>query len=224
MDSHALSLSKGEGPEHTIMTDRCRLYLITPPKFELRAFAETLKRTLAAGDVASLQLRLKDVPDEEIVRVTEILMPIAQKADVAFILNDRPDLAKALGCDGVHVGQEDAFYAEARAVLGPDRIVGVTCHDSRHLAIEAGEAGADYVAFGAFFPTQTKEAKTHAGLDLLTWWSDLMVVPCVAIGGITVHNAAPLVAAGADFLAVSSGVWDHPGGPEAAVKAFNALF
>ena len=206
------------------MTERCRLYLITPPKFEPRAFAEVLKRALGAGDVASLQLRLKDAPDGDIVRAAEILMPVAQSADVAFILNDRPDLAAKLGCDGVHVGQEDASYAEARAALGPDRIVGVTCHASRHLAVEAAEAGADYVAFGAFFPTRTKEAKFHADPDLLKWWSELMVVPCVAIGGITVENAAPLVAAGADFLAVSSGVWDHPGGPEAAVNAFNALF
>ncbi len=206
------------------MTTRCRLYLITPPKLEPRAFAETLKRALGAGDVASLQLRLKDVPDEDIVRATETLMPIAQKADVAFILNDRPDLAKRLGCDGVHIGQEDGTYAEARAIVGPDIVVGVTCHASRHLAVEAAEAGADYVAFGAFFPTTTKEAKTHADLDLLKWWSDLMVVPCVAIGGITVENAAPLIVAGADFLAVSSGVWDYTDGPEAAVKAFNALF
>ena len=206
------------------MTTRCRLYLITPPKLEPRAIAEVLKRTLGAGDVASLQLRLKDVPDEDIVRAVEILMPVAQAADVAFILNDRPDLANRLGCDGVHIGQEDASTAEARAALGPNRIVGVTCHASRHLAIEAAEAGADYVAFGAFFPTATKEATTHADLDLLTWWSELMVVPCVAIGGITVQNAAPLVAAGADFLAASSGVWDHEGGPDAAVKAFNALF
>jgi thiamine-phosphate pyrophosphorylase len=151
-------------------------------------------------------------------------MPIAQNADIAFILNDRPDLAARFGCDGVHVGQQDASYAEARAALGPDRIVGVTCHASRHLAIEAAEAGADYVAFGAFFPTATKEAKVRADVDLLTWWSELMVVPAVAIGGITVHNAAPLVAAGADFLAVSSGIWDFPEGPGAAVEAFNALF
>jgi thiamine-phosphate pyrophosphorylase len=157
-------------------------------------------------------------------RAVEILMPVAQSADVAFILNDRPDLASRLGCDGVHIGQEDASTAEARAMLGPDRIVGVTCHASRHLAVEAAEAGADYVAFGAFFPTATKEAKTHADLDLLQWWSELMVVPCVAIGGITVQNAAPLITAGADFLAVSSGIWDYPDGPDAAVKAFNALF
>jgi len=206
------------------MTGRCRLYLITPPKLKPLPFAETLKRALGAGDVASLQLRLKDVPDDDVLRAAELLMPVAQAADVAFILNDRPDLASRLGCDGVHIGQEDASYAEARAALGRDRIVGVTCHASRHLAIEAGDAGADYVAFGAFFPTATKEAKTRADVELLTWWSELMIVPCVAIGGITVENAAPLVAAGADFLAVSSGVWDHPDGPDAAVKAFNALF
>jgi thiamine-phosphate pyrophosphorylase len=206
------------------MTERCRLYLITPPKLEPRGFAESLRRSLAGGDVASLQLRLKGVPDEEIARAVETLMPIAQAADVAFILNDRPELAARLGCDGVHVGQEDASYAEARAAVGKDHIVGVTCHASRHLAMEAAEAGADYVAFGAFFPTATKEAKTRADIELLRWWVELMVVPCVAIGGITVENAAPLIEAGADFLAVSSGVWEHPRGPEAAVRAFNALF
>jgi thiamine-phosphate pyrophosphorylase len=147
-----------------------------------------------------------------------------QAAGTAFILNDRPDLAAELGCDGVHVGQEDASYAEARALVGADKIVGVTCHDSRHLAMEAGEAGADYVAFGAFFPTATKEPKTRADLELLQWWAEAMVVPVVAIGGITVKNAPALIAAGADFLAVSAGVWEHPDGPEAAVKAFNSLF
>lgn len=206
------------------MTERCRLYLITPPKLEAKSFAEVLRRALGAGDVASLQLRLKDVSDDEIRRATETLMPIAQRAGVAFILNDRPDLAAALRCDGVHVGQEDMPYAEARAIVGGQAIVGVTCHDSRHLAIDAAEAGADYVAFGAFFPTATKEAKSHAEIELLRWWGEMMVVPVVAIGGITVDNARPLVEAGADFLAVSSGIWDHPDGPEKAVKAFNNLF
>jgi thiamine-phosphate pyrophosphorylase len=206
------------------MTERCRLYLITPPQLEPKGFAETLKAALDAGDVACLQLRLKDVPEEEIVRAVDVLMPLAQRRDVAFILNDRPDLAKRLGCDGVHVGQEDAPYAEARALLGPDRIVGVTCHASRHLAIEASEAGADYVAFGAFFPTTTKDPKTTCEIEVLQWWAEMMVVPCVAIGGITVENAPPLVAAGADFLAVSNGIWAYKDGPAAAVKAFNALF
>jgi thiamine-phosphate pyrophosphorylase len=203
---------------------RCRLYLITPPRIEPKAFAETLKHALGAGDVASLQLRLKDFSDDEILRAGQALLPIAQRAGVAFILNDRPDLAARMGTDGVHVGQEDASYAEARAAMGRDRIVGITCHDSRHLAVEAADAGADYVAFGAFFPTQTKEPKTRAEPELLQWWSGTMVVPCVAIGGITVENCNILIEAGADFLAVAAGVWDYPQGPAAAVKAFNALF
>lgn len=206
------------------MSERCRLYLITPPKLEPRTFAEDLKRALGGGDVASLQLRLKDVSDDDIRRAIEILMPIAQKADVAFILNDRPDLAAEMRCDGVHVGQDDASYAEARAAVGRNAIVGVTCHNSRHLAMEAAEAGADYVAFGAFFPTQTKEPKTKADIELIEWWAEMMVVPCVAIGGIAVENAPVLVEAGADFLAVSAGVWNFPQGPAAAVAAFNKLF
>ena len=203
---------------------RCRLYLITPERIELSAFAEALRRALDAGDVASLQLRLKDVTDDEIRRAAEVLMPIVTRAGVAFLVNDRPDLAAMLGADGVHIGQDDMPYAEARALLGPNKIVGVTCHDSRHLAVDAAEAGADYVAFGAFYPTQTKVPKTHASIELLAWWAQMMVVPVVAIGGITVENAKPLVEAGTDFIAVSAGVWDYPTGPAAAVKAFNALF
>lgn len=202
----------------------CRLYLITPSRLEPRAFAEDLKRALGAGDVASLQLRLKDVSDDEIARAAETLMPIAARAGTAFILNDRPDLAARLGCDGVHIGQDDATYADARAAVGRDGIVGVTCHGSRDLAFDAGEAGADYVAFGAFFPTATKEVKYVADLELLEWWAQFMTVPVVAIGGITAENAKPLVEAGADFIAVSSGVWNHAQGPAAGVKAFNALF
>lgn len=181
-----------------------------------------LKDVFKAGDVASFQLRLKHISDDEIRRAVDILRPIVQANGTAFLLNDRPDLAAELGCDGVHIGQEDASYAQARLAL-PNGIVGLTCHDSRHLAIEAAEAGADYVAFGAFFPTRTKDPKTSADLELLRWWSELMVVPCVAIGGITVANAPALVEAGADFLAVSGGVWEHPDGPQTAVREFNAL-
>lgn len=202
---------------------RCRLYLITPPRIDGR-FGETLRRALVAGDVACVQLRLKDVADGEILKAGEALMPIVQQAGAAFIVNDRPDLARTLGADGVHVGQEDAPYAEARALLGPKAIVGVTCHNSRHLAMEAAEAGADYVAFGAFFPTATKDAKTRAEPELLTWWQEMMTVPCVAIGGITTENAPALVEAGADFLAVASGVWDHAAGPADAVRRLNDIF
>ncbi len=206
------------------MTTHCRLYLITPPRFVLEDFSRTLAQALGAGDVAAVQLRLKDVSDAEILRIGAALKPIVQNAGAAFILNDRPDLALKLDADGVHVGQQDAPYEEARALLGKDKIVGVTCHNSYHLAMEAGEAGADYVAFGAFFPTNTKDAPTQADIELLEDWSNAMEVPCVAIGGITVENCAPLIAAGADFLAVSAGVWSYPQGAAEAVKQFNALF
>jgi thiamine-phosphate pyrophosphorylase len=202
----------------------CRLYLITPPKFEPRAFADELKRALDAGDVASLQLRLKDVSDHDVLRAGEVLAPIAQARGVAFIVNDRPDLAKRIGADGVHVGQGDASYDEARAIVGKDAIVGVTCHGSRDLAFAAGEAGADYVAFGAFYPTQTKDVTFRAEIELLAWWAESMTVPVVAIGGITVDNAKPLIDAGADFLAVSSGVWGYKDGVATAVHEFNRLF
>ena len=201
----------------------CRLYLISPPRLSAANFLGPLKEALKGGDVASFQLRLKHAGDDEIRRAVDTLRPVVQAHGAAFILNDRPDLAAELGCDGVHIGQEDAGYAEARAAL-PKGIVGVTCHDSRHLAMEAAEAGADYVAFGAFFPTKTKEPKTSADIELLRWWGEIMVVPSVAIGGITIANAPALIEAGADFLAVSAGVWEHPDGAEAAVRGFNALF
>ncbi len=201
----------------------CRLYLITPPAIaDLEAYVMALEEALDAGDVAALQVRLKDVPDSVIEQATRAILPLAHARDVAVIMNDRPDLAARLGCDGVHIGQEDATFAEARRAVGPRGMVGVTCHDSRHLAMEAAEAGADYVAFGAFFPTSTKAAMFHAEPEILSIWQETMQIPCVAIGGILPGNCRPLAAAGADFLAVSSGVWAHPQGPGAAVREYLA--
>jgi thiamine-phosphate pyrophosphorylase len=208
------------------MTDfnRTQLYLITPPKLDLSSFPDILARTLDAGRVACLQLRLKDTTEEDIIRTIDALKPIAQERGVAFLLNDDPALAAKTGCDGVHVGQQDATYEEARKTIGTGAIVGVTCHDSRHLAMEAAEAGADYVAFGAFFPTATKTPKANPDPEILNWWSNDMTVPVVAIGGITVENCQPLISAGADFLAVVAGVWEYREGPEQAVITFNRLF
>lgn len=201
----------------------CRLYLLTPPSIpDLAAFARDLEAALDAGDVACLQIRLKPADEGTIAAAAALIAPIAQARGVAVILNDRPDLVKPLGLDGVHIGQSDGSYASARRDVGPDRIVGVTCHDSRHLAMEAAEAGADYVAFGAFFPSPTKDAATRAEPEILSIWQETMEVPCVAIGGITADNAEELAAAGADFLCVGSGVWDHPAGPAEAVRALNA--
>jgi len=200
-----------------------RLYLITPPQLEPASFADLLSEALDAGDVACLQLRLKDVDDDAIRRAADVLRPIAQAHNVAFIMNDRADLALETGCDGVHVGQEDTPYDEARRIVGAGRIVGVTCLASRHLAMEAAEKGADYVAFGGFFRSTTKTGRGGPPNDIgiLRWWSDLMTVPCCAIGGITPENCGPLVAAGADFLAVIAAIWSHPKGPGAAVRDFH---
>ncbi len=205
------------------MTPPCRLYLVTPPKLDaMGMFVRELEDALGAGDVAALQLRLKDIGDAEIAEAVAALKPTCLAHDVALILNDRPDLAAELDCDGVHIGQEDGTFAAARRSVGPDRIVGVTCHDSRHLAMEAAEAGADYVAFGAFFETGTKAPKTRAQPEILALWQESMQTPCVAIGGITVDTARSLAQAGADFLAVSAGVWAYPDGPAQAVRRLNA--
>lgn len=200
----------------------CQLYLISPeeigPEFDAR-----LREALAAGPLAAFQLRMKGASDEQILAAAERLKRICAEHEVAFIMNDRMDLAKACGADGVHLGQGDGDPRDARALLGPSAQIGVTCHDSRHLAMEAGEAGADYVAFGAFFPTSTKETVHRPDPSILSWWSTLFEIPSVAIGGITPGNAAVLADAGADFVAVCSAVWNHPDGPGAGVRAFNQV-
>ena len=208
------------------MASTCRLYLITPPNIELPAYSNALKEALDGGDVACLQIRLKQVEDDEIRKITESLQTILQRYDVAVIMNDRPDLAAELGCDGVHVGQADTPYMEARSIVGEEKIVGVTCKKSRHLAIEAADYGADYVAFGGFFRSSTKQsAETErADPEILSWWTQTTNVPCVAIGGITVDNCKVLVEAGANMVCVVSGVWDYPTGPAAAVNDFNRIF
>jgi thiamine-phosphate pyrophosphorylase len=199
---------------------KCQLYLVSPLDVS-GGFPDRLARALDAGPVAAFQFRVKDVDQHEAARLGEPLRAICADRDVAFLVNDSISLAKRLGADGVHLGQDDGDPREARSVLGPDAQIGVTCHDSRHFAMEAGEAGADYVAFGAFFPTTTKQVHHQPDPSILSWWTTMFEIPCVAIGGITPANAAPLVKAGADFLAVSNAIW---GGDEAAaVRAFEAV-
>ena len=210
------------GAQDGMSTPLCRLYLITPPSIDdPAAFAARFAEALEGGDVGALQLRLKDASEDVIAANVAALKPLCAARDVALILNDDPALASRLDCDGVHIGQSDGPFDAARRAMGPDRIVGVTCHDSRDLAMDAAEAGADYVAFGAFFDTGTKVTTHRPDPEILEIWQETMLTPCVAIGGITVDNCRPLVAAGADFLAVSAGVWSHPDGPAAAVTAFN---
>jgi thiamine-phosphate pyrophosphorylase len=199
----------------------CRLYLVTPPMLDPKPFAELLAQALDAGDVGAVQLRLKELDDDALRRAIDVLRPVVQSRDVAFLLNDRVDLVRPTGCDGAHLGQEDGDHTAARRLLGPELTLGITCHGSRHLAMRAGELGADYVAFGAFFPTATKLVEHMAEVELLRWWSEVFEVPSVAIGGINAANCAPLVQAGADFLAVVGAVWNHPEGPAVGVRAMN---
>ena len=222
---------------------QCLLYLISPPHINnINAFAKECRAVFEAanGTIGAFQLRLKQsgthdgaltekaAQDDMIKEAAEILLPLCKLYDITFILNDNAALAKEIGADGVHLGQEDGDVSQARELLGNDAIIGVSCHASRHLAMQAGDDGADYVAFGAFYPTQSKsaEALQHWGTptpDIVEWWVEVAELPCVAIGGITPENAAPLINAGADFIAVISSVWNHDKGAEHAVKQFNML-
>lgn len=204
-------------------THKARLYLITPPAIpDLDAFTRELESALDAGDVAALQIRLKDLSDYDLIAVAKVIAPIAQDRGVAVLMNDRVPLVKSLKLDGVHIGQSDMPLKEARALLGKEAMIGVTCHNSRDLAMDAAENGADYVAFGAFYPTTTKEVEHMADFETLSIWQESIEIPCVAIGGITAENAGDVAAAGADFIAVSGAVWNHPQGASAGVKALIA--
>lgn len=220
-----MALGMDDLEQFTTIFDRearppCQLYLVSPPAIVPANFAEQLRAALGAGPVAAFQLRLKDVPDAEVLKACEALLPICQSHDVAFLLNDRADLAKAAGADGVHLGQSDGGIAEARAMVGRDAQIGRTCHDSRHLAMDAAEEGANYVAFGAFYPTNTKPSHYRPEPSILGWWTTISPIPCVAIGGITPANARPLIDAGADFIAAVQAVWNADAGPAAAVRDF----
>ena len=198
-----------------------KLYLISPQEVG-GSFPDRLKAALEPGVAAAFQLRVKNIDEHELALLAEPLQRICADEEIAFIVNDSMSLAKRLGADGVHLGQSDGNVREARALLGPTAQVGKTCHDSRHLAMEAGEAGADYVAFGAFYTTTTKPSDYRPDPSILTWWSTLFEIPCIAIGGIMPGNAKPLVQAGADFLAVCQAVWGKDD-PEAAVRAFEEV-
>lgn len=211
------------------MEHKTRLYLISPPSIDLPKFADALKAAFDGGDVGSFQLRLKNASDGDTLKAAEKLIPICHAHKAAFIMNDRPDLAVKCGADGVHLGQDDMEkmpIKKARGIIGEQGVIGVSCHDSRHLAMVAGEQGADYVAFGAFYPTKSKDPAKLAKYgvptaEILEWWQTYMLLPCVAIGGMTPANCMPLVRAGADFIAVITAVWEHPEGPKKAVAEFN---
>jgi thiamine-phosphate pyrophosphorylase len=202
----------------------CQIYLLTPPRIDdLQKFAEDFEAAIAAAPVACLQIRLKDAPKEEIIEAAKTLMPIAHKYNTLVLINDDAEIAAKCGADGVHLGQSDMKINLARELLSGDAIVGITCHNSKDLAFDAAHAGADYVAFGSFFESVTKPDASPADMELLTWWNEAVEIPSIAIGGINLTNARQVVEAGADFIAISSGVWDHKDGPANAVQQFSLL-
>jgi len=208
--------------------DICQIYAITPPVIENEAaFLKKLDKTLGAAPknqpVACLQIRLKNLEETALIQLGRSITHIAHKHQTLVLMNDDPVIAKKIGADGAHIGQDDMDYFSSRQLLGKDAIIGVTCHNSKELAFRAANEGADYVAFGAFYETQTKAAKTRADLEILKWWNENIEIPCVAIGGINLSNAQEIISAGADFIALSSGIWDHPQGPEKAIKALSKL-
>jgi len=206
------------------MKYRTRLYLISPSEFDLDDFAVSLKEALSAGDVACFQLRMKQASKEEIIQAANLLMPICKEHDVSFIVNDYPEIAKEVNADGVHIGEdEDGGYENARVIIGDDKIVGVSCYASKDKAFLVGDKGADYVAFGQFYESKTKPPKGRPTTELLEFWSQFTIVQSVAIGGITPDNAGPIIKAGADFIAVVSGVWEHPDGVAKAVVEYNKV-
>ncbi len=210
-------------------TANCRLYLISPPAIDLPKFVDQVKDAFSGGDIGSFQLRLKNATDADILKAAEAIIPICHEHEAAFILNDNADLAVKCDADGIHLGQDDMDVKAARKIVGDERVIGVSCHASKHMGMTAGEQGADYVAFGAFYTTDSKpkEKLEKWGTptnEILEWWSQYMVLPCVAIGGMTPANCAPQVSAGADFIAAITYVWNHKNGPGAAVKEFNEAF
>jgi len=200
-----------------------KLYLISPANINVDEFALSLEEVISTGLVACFQLRLKNIKDEYIIEVSKILKPICHKYDVPFILNDRLDLADKVKADGVHLGEDDGSILDARKLLGPKAIIGASCYNSKHQAMKAAEEGADYVAFGAFFDTKTKDPKTQAKITIIKDWVLISNIPCVAIGGIDASNCQELVDAGADFLAVVGSIWNSNNNPKNAVKKFKSI-
>jgi len=210
-------------------TPRCQLYIITPPQLSPVVFADHLARALDAGPVSAVQLRLEGAEDDLWKLAVEKLMPVAQERETAFIVNNKAELAKEMDADGVHLGMSDMRIKDARRLLGPDKIIGASCLDSKHLGMTAAESGADYVSFGPFYtarspfyPAKSYAPKYMVSPTILTWWNTLMEIPCVAAGGIKPGNCGDLVKAGADFICASTSIWDYEGGAAQAIADFHA--
>ncbi len=200
-----------------------KIYLITPPKIDENFFFTSLENVLSTKIVSCLQIRLKNVEDKNIIEICKIVRPICDNYKIPLIINDRLDLVKKCDADGVHLGQEDGSIKDARKYLGSNFIIGASCYNSKHIAMEAAENGADYVAFGAFFESKTKVPKVKVKKNIIEDWNFISNIPCVAIGGITPTNCKDLIKAGADHLAVIGSIWNSDKSPEKAIMDFKKI-
>ncbi len=195
-----------------------QIYLISPPQIELKDFSLNLDKALKTGLVPVFQLRLKNYSPLEIKNFSQEIKKICDNNNCLFLLNDFYEVALEIGASGVHVGIDDKKISQIRQNSPKNFVIGASCYDSKHLAMEACEQGADYISFGAFFETKTKISRGKPTFEILNWASEILNFPIVAIGGINDKNCGELVKNGADFLAVISYVWQHPQGIEVALK------
>jgi len=195
-----------------------QIYLISPPEIELAKFAQSLELSLKTGLIPAFQLRLKNYETPQLKKISQELKKICDDHNCLFILNDYFDIAMEIGASGVHVGADDEKIAKIRLKAPENFLIGASCYDSRHLAMEAGEQGANYISFGAFFESPTKISRGKPTLEILEWANEMLNLSIVAIGGINADNCQKLVKSGADFLAVISYIWQHPSGPQFAIQ------
>ena len=185
------------------------IYLISPQKIRGSQFYEELQQVLKTNKVKYFQLRLKKISDRNLLKISKKIKKIVRKNNVKFLINDKPSIAKRVGADGCHIGQKDINFTRSRKILGKSKIIGITCHNSKKLALNAKRQGANYVAFGSFFESSTKKTAFKANLEILRWTKKKISMPIVAIGGINSINYKKILTSGADFIACSSYIWNN---------------
>ena len=185
------------------------IYLISPQNIKNDRFYGELNQVLKTNKVKFFQLRLKKTSTSNLLKISKEIKKIAKKNNVKFLINDKPFVAKSVGADGCHIGQKDMDIISARKILGNKKIIGVTCHNSKRLAIKAKNNGANYIAFGSFFKSYTKKTVYRANLEILRWAKKKINIPTVAIGGINSSNCKKILSNGADFIACSNYIWNN---------------
>ncbi len=197
------------------------IYLISPPKISGSKFYDTLNEILKTNKIKYFQLRLKNKSTHSIVKIAKKIKKITSKNKVKFLINDKPDIAKIVNADGCHIGQKDTNFINSRKILKNKKIIGVTCHNSKKLALDSKKIGANYIAFGAFFKSSTKKTMYTANLALLRWARKKINIPVIAIGGIDSSNYKKILSNGANYIACSSYVWNNKKlDPVSAIKKF----